>query len=156
MGRVEPDLAYLLNRAGESLTARMTAALAELDLTVRHYCVLDKASGGDHTQGQIAEVALLDKTTMVVTLDALESAGLARRVGCSRDRRVRLVETTADGERLLDRATEVIRGVYDEVLAALPVDHREVLVEALTALVAPGGPLHGDPADLRPRRPSRT
>lgn len=156
MARAEPDLSFLLNRAGEALSARLTAALAELDLTVRHFCVLDKAADGEHTQGQIAEEALLDKTTMVVTLDALESAGLARRRPCPRDRRVRLVETTDAGDRLLDRATAVVQGVYDDVLATLPPDRREVLVDALSTLVGPDGALRGDPAEPRPRRSSRT
>lgn len=156
MGRVEPDLSYLLNKASETLATRMTRALADHDLTVRQYCVLDKASGGDRTQGQIAEEALLDKTTMVVTLDGLESAGLASRTPCPRDRRVRLVHTTDEGDRLLDKATDAIRGVYDEVLGAMPADRRDTFVDALTTLVGPGGPLHDADEDARPRRSSRT
>lgn len=155
MARVEPDLAFLFNKAGESLTERMTAALADLDLTVRGYCVLDKASRGDRTQGQIAEEALLDKTTMVVTLDALEKAGLARRIASPHDRRARLVSTTDAGEQLLDRAAASIREVYDDVLAAVSEDHRAALLEGLATLVGPGGPLHGDRTATRPRRSSR-
>jgi DNA-binding MarR family transcriptional regulator len=156
MGRVDPDLSFLLNKASETLTARMTRALGEYGLSVRQYCVLDKAAAGDRTQGQIAEEALLDKTTMVVTLDGLEKAGLAERTACPRDRRVRLIRTTADGDRLLEKATDAIRGLYDDVLGALPAEARDALVDGLTRLVGPDGPLHDADAEARPRRSSRT
>jgi DNA-binding MarR family transcriptional regulator len=131
----------------------MTTALADLGLTARQYCVLDKASAGDRTQGQIAEVALLDKTTMVTTLDGLERAGLARRVPSPTDRRARLVETTEEGEALVEKAAAVIQGLYDEVLGVLGAE-RDVVVDGLTRLVE--GPLRGDVHDARPRRSSRT
>jgi DNA-binding MarR family transcriptional regulator len=115
--------------------------------------VLDKASAGDRTQGQIAEDALLDKTTMVTTLDGLERAGLARRVPSPTDRRARLVETTDEGEALVAKAAAVIQGLYDDVLGVLGAD-REVVVDGLTRLVE--GPLRGDVDDVRPRRSSRT
>jgi MarR family transcriptional regulator for hemolysin len=153
MARVTPDLSFLLDKTSESLAARMTTALADLGLTARQYCVLDKASAGDRTQGQIAEDALLDKTTMVTTLDGLERAGLARRIPSPTDRRARLVVTTDEGEALVEKAATVIQGLYDEVLGTLGPD-REVVVEGLTRLVE--GPLHGDPQDSRPRRSSRT
>jgi DNA-binding MarR family transcriptional regulator len=153
MARVTPDLSFLLDKTSESLAARMTTALADLGLTARQYCVLDKASAGDRTQGQIAEDALLDKTTMVTTLDGLERAGLARRVPSPTDRRARLVETTDEGEALVAKAAAVIQGLYDEVLGVLAAD-REVVVDGLTRLVE--GPLRGDVDDVRPRRSSRT
>ncbi|GAA4932321.1 DNA-binding MarR family transcriptional regulator [Actinomycetospora succinea] len=153
MARVTPDLSFLLDKTSESLAARMTTALADLGLTARQYCVLDKASTGGRTQGQIAEDALLDKTTMVTTLDGLERAGLARRVPSPTDRRARLVETTAEGEALVGRAATVIQGLYDEVLGVLGAD-RDAVVAGLTRLVE--GPLAGD-VDVRPpRRSSRT
>jgi DNA-binding MarR family transcriptional regulator len=153
MARVTPDLSFLLDKTSESLTARMTTALADLGLTARQYCVLDKAAAGDRTQGQIATDALLDKTTMVTTLDGLERAGLARRVPSPTDRRARLVETTEEGEALVEKAAAVIQALYDEVLGVLGAD-RDAVVDGLTRLVE--GPLRGDAHDARPRRPSRT
>ncbi|MDD7940744.1 MarR family transcriptional regulator [Actinomycetospora lutea] len=152
MARVTPDLSFLVDKASESLAARMTTALADLGLTARQYCVLDKASAGDRTQGRIAEDALLDKTTMVTTLDGLERAGLARRVPSPTDRRARIVETTAEGEALVGRAATVIQGLYDEVLGVLGPD-RAAVVDGLTRLVE--GPLRGDTHETRPRRSSR-
>lgn len=151
-----PDLGLLLGTAAERIQVRLGRALAELDLTARQFCVLAQAADGDRTQGQIAEFSLLDKTTMVVTLDALEAAGLAGRTPCSRDRRVRLVHTTEEGDRVLEKATSVVRAVYDEVLGALPAAQRDALVEGLGALIDVGGPLQATPAEPRPRRSSRS
>ena len=46
------DLSMLLNQAGYALSNRLAAALAELDMSVRVYCVLAKAAEGEHTQGR--------------------------------------------------------------------------------------------------------
>ena len=73
------DLSMLLNQAGYALTSRLSAALEELGISVRIYCALAKAAEGEYTQGQLAELAWMDKTTMVVTLDEMEARGLAER-----------------------------------------------------------------------------
>ena len=52
---------------------------------------------GEFTQTEIARMVGLDKTTMVVTVDELEAAGLAERRPSSTDRRARVIEVTKDG-----------------------------------------------------------
>jgi MarR family transcriptional regulator, transcriptional regulator for hemolysin len=152
---IRADLSYLFDKASQALAARMADALVEVDMTPRDYCVLSKAAPGQLTQGELAECALLDKTTMVVTLDNLESAGLARRVPSPTDRRARIVETTEAGDALLDRSDGIIRGVYDDVLGVLPPEQREVFLDALVRLVRADGPLGGvEPTPNAPRRRS--
>jgi DNA-binding MarR family transcriptional regulator len=153
---IRADLAYLFDKAGQALAARMADALAETDLSVRDYCVLAKSAPGELTQGELAELALLDKTTMVVTLDHLEGAGLARRVPSPTDRRARLVETTEAGDAAVEKGTAIIQGVYDEVLGVLPPEQREVFLDALVRLVRPDGPLGAvEPTPNAPRRRAR-
>jgi DNA-binding MarR family transcriptional regulator len=84
----------------------------------------------------------LDKTTMVTTVDALERRGLVRREQHPDDRRIRLVAVTAEGKRLVERATAVAEQVQHQVLAAVPEEDRDRLVPLLRALVAaaPSGP----------------
>ena len=65
----------------------MSAALAEAGLTARMHCVLVHALEEERTQIQLAELGDMDKTTMVVTVDALEKAGLAQRRPSRTDRR---------------------------------------------------------------------
>ena len=64
--RTERDITALLNMAGHSLSNRLAAALAEVGLTPRMQCVLVHALEEERTQIQLAALADLDKTTMVV------------------------------------------------------------------------------------------
>jgi MarR family transcriptional regulator for hemolysin len=153
---IRGDLSYLFDKASQALAARMTAALADLDITPRGYCVLSKAAPGELTQGELAEIALLDKTTMVVTMDHLEGAGLARRTPSPVDRRARIVQTTDEGQQVVEKARTVIDGLYADVLAVLPEEQRAAFLDALATLVGEGGPLSAvEPIPNSPRRRSQ-
>ncbi|MQA87599.1 MAG: MarR family transcriptional regulator [Streptosporangiales bacterium] len=132
---VTPDLILLLSQASHVLTTEMTAQLTELGISPRGYCVLSKAMTGELTQSQLAELCDLDKTTMVVTLDGLERAGFAERRPQATDRRARIVSVTEAGERIVAEAQEIVAGLYDDVLAALPPSEREAFVDGLERLV---------------------
>lgn len=152
-----PDLSFLLNQSSYALAAQLGAALADLGITVREYCVLLKAEGeGDaageeRTQNVVAELAALDKTTMVVTLDALERAGLAERRISSTDRRARVVAVTAKGRRVLTRAVAVVDEVNAQALDVLHPAARDAFVDALETLTAGpwATPSHTAPAQRR-------
>jgi MarR family transcriptional regulator, transcriptional regulator for hemolysin len=145
------DLMFLLAQASHALGTEMTARLAELGISPRSHCVLSNAMAGELTQGQVAEQCALDKTTMVVTLDALERAGLAERRPSSSDRRARIIAVTEEGRRVVTAADGIVALTYADVLAALPEREREAFVDALTRLV--GGRLsHPPDCDRPPRR----
>jgi MarR family transcriptional regulator, transcriptional regulator for hemolysin len=125
------DLALLLSRAAHGLHAELTAGLTELGISPRAHCVLSKAIGGELTQSQLAGLCSLDKTTMVVTMDELERAGLAERRLSTTDRRARIVAVTEAGEAMVERGREIVARIYDDVLGTLPEDEREAFVGAL-------------------------
>jgi MarR family transcriptional regulator for hemolysin len=129
------DLAFLLGHAGHVLTTELTAQLEELGITQRGYCVLSKAANGDRTQIRLAELCQMDKTTMVVTVDELEKAGLVERRPAPTDRRARLIVLTAEGRETVDRAAKIVDGTYRDVLSALPADERKVFLSSLVRLV---------------------
>jgi DNA-binding MarR family transcriptional regulator len=133
--RTEPDLSFLLDHAGHVLRTRMAAALAEIGLTARMHCVLVHALETERTQIQLAEIGDMDKTTMVVTVDALEEAGLAERRPSSTDRRARIIAVTAKGAEAARRSQEIVDAVHRDTLGALPDDEAEVLVRAMNRLV---------------------
>jgi MarR family transcriptional regulator for hemolysin len=130
------DLCWLLSRASYTLTTELTAAFEGLGLSPRANCVLATAMTGDHTQSEIARAVGLDKTTMVVTLDELEAAGLAERRPSPKDRRARVIAVTAAGERKVREAEEIAERIRADVLSALPEGEREVFLKALTQLVS--------------------
>lgn len=132
--RTVTDVSFLLDHASHVLATRMAAAFAEIDTTPRGFCVLVHALEGDYTQVELAALAELDKTTMVVTLDDLEAAGFAERLPCPTDRRARIVHVTEAGRRIVAAGTEIADRVHRGVLDALPAGQREVFVAALQTL----------------------
>src|SRR6478672_6939116 len=83
------DLCWLMARTSHALMTEMTAALEQSGISPREHSVLVTAMTGSYTQTELARMVGLDKTTMVVTIDDLEAAGLAERRPSSTDRRAR-------------------------------------------------------------------
>ena len=133
---VRADLCWLLSRASYIMTTKLTAALEALGVSPRAHCVLSAAMSGDHTQTELARMVGLDKTTMVVTLDELEAAGLAERRPSSTDRRARFIAVTKAGERKVQEAQEIVERIRADVLAVLPEADREVFLDSLSRLVS--------------------
>ncbi len=144
------NLCWLLSRASYTLTTEITAALEGLGISPRAHSVLLAAQTGDHTQTELARMVGLDKTTMVVTLDELEAAGLAERRPSRRDRRARVIAVTEAGARKVAEAEEITERIRADVLSALPDGDREVFVDALSRLV--GGRLSEPVACAHPVR----
>jgi MarR family transcriptional regulator, transcriptional regulator for hemolysin len=133
---LKADLCWLLSRASYILSTELTAAFEDVGLSPRAHCVLSTAMTGDHTQSDIAKTVGLDKTTMVVTLDELEAAGLAERRPSSADRRARIISVTQAGRRKAREAEEIAERIRADVLSTLPERDREVFLAALTQLVS--------------------
>jgi MarR family transcriptional regulator, transcriptional regulator for hemolysin len=158
MGTVAPikadqDLGFLLSQASYVLGTQLAAALIETGISPRHYCVMSKALQGEFTQIRLAELCGLDKTTMVITLDELEKAGLAERKPSPTDRRARIIEVTPAGERKVAGARTVVAGIYEDLLASLPENERDIFLNGLVTLVNGrlSTPVH---CDQTPRRRS--
>ncbi|MEU7552474.1 MarR family winged helix-turn-helix transcriptional regulator [Streptomyces sp. NPDC044571] len=151
--RTEPDLSFLLDRTSHVLRTRMAAALAEIGLTARMHCVLVHALEEERTQIQLAEIGDMDKTTMVVTVDALEKAGLAERRPSSKDRRARVIAVTEEGAAVAARSRRIVDRVHAEALASLAAADREALLSALKQLAE--GELAEPAESPRPARRAR-
>ncbi|MFI5548152.1 MarR family winged helix-turn-helix transcriptional regulator [Streptomyces sp. NPDC051815] len=151
--RTEPDLSFLLDHTSHVLRTRMSAALGEIGLTPRMHCVLVHALEEERTQAQLAEIGDMDKTTMVVTVDALEEAGLAERRPSAADRRARIIAVTEEGAKVAKRSQEIVDRVHRDALASLPDGEREVLLHALNRLVT--GHLEVPVDSPRPARRAR-
>ncbi|TKA08734.1 MarR family winged helix-turn-helix transcriptional regulator [Actinacidiphila oryziradicis] len=151
--RTAPDLSYLLDHTSHVLRTRMSAELAEIGLTARMHCVLVHALEEERTQAQLAELGDMDKTTMVVTVDALEKAGLAERQPSSQDRRARIIAVTEEGARIASRSQEIVDGIHRRALTTLPDGDREALLRALNHLV--DGHLATPAESPRPTRRAR-
>jgi MarR family transcriptional regulator for hemolysin len=133
--RTVPDLTGYLTHAGHVLETQLSAALADVGLTLRMQCVLRHALEAERTQIQIAELAYMDKTTMVVTVDALEKAGYAERKPSATDRRARIIAVTDAGAAIAQEGQRIVDQVHADALEALADAERKPFVEALQELV---------------------
>ena len=149
--RTVPDISFLLAHASHVLATRMAEALQEIGLTPRMFGVLMRALNGELTQLELAQVAGLDKTTIVVIVDELEDAGYAERVPPPAPRRARLVRVTERGWEATEAGLEIVDRVHQEVLDALPPRQRDAFLASLTTLA--DGDLSGPDAPVRPVRP---
>ncbi|HWF34017.1 MAG TPA: MarR family transcriptional regulator [Solirubrobacteraceae bacterium] len=129
------NLNWLLGQAHYALASELAAAVEPLGITPRGHSVLAAALTGTYTQKELAELVGLDKTTMVVTLDELERAGLAKRVPSSTDRRARVIEVTKAGRTKVTAANKVVARVQSEVLASLDPPEGDALLRTLGQLV---------------------
>ena len=127
------DLLMLLKLTSHALETELLVRLEAISVTPRAHCVLTNALGGERTQSELAELSNLDKTTMVVTMDALEEAGLAERRLSSTDRRARIIVVTDAGRDVVAKGNQVVEELYGDVLGSLP--NAQALVDGLEALL---------------------
>lgn len=137
---LEEHMGWLMSRASHALGVALAEDLAPLGLNLRDYTVLLAAEraaveGAARTQLALAQAARLDKSTMVVALDALEEEGLVERRPDPKDRRARIVVPTEAGRELLARTEGVVLAVEGEVLADLGTEELLALRGLLTRLV---------------------
>jgi MarR family transcriptional regulator, transcriptional regulator for hemolysin len=130
------NLGWLLAQASHALKTELTAALEGLGVSPRAYHVLATALGKEYTQTELARIVGVDKTTMVVTLDELEVAGLAERRASPGDRRTRIVVVTEAGARKVRQAEEIAARIHADVLETLSPPQRRALVDGLARLTA--------------------
>jgi MarR family transcriptional regulator, transcriptional regulator for hemolysin len=133
---ITENLCWLLSTAAHSLATEMTRAMEGLGVSPRGFTVLSTALSGSYTQIELARLIGLDKTTLVVTLDELEAAGLAERRPSATDRRARVIAVTEAGERKVMEGEAIADRLHSDVLEMLPADERAAFVSALTRLVA--------------------
>ena len=145
------NLSWLLAQASHVMVTEMTSAFEDMGVSPRGHCVLKAASGGEYTQKELAESIGLDKTTMVVTVDELERAGLAERVPSAVDRRARIIGVTPSGRKAIAKGERVVQRIQEDVLGALPERERDAFMATLGKLVR-GRLAEPTPCDRAPRR----
>ncbi|MFC4377311.1 MarR family winged helix-turn-helix transcriptional regulator [Nocardia halotolerans] len=130
-----PDLAAMLVPLGRALTEAERPVLDRHGLTMWAYVVL---LGLDeepvHTQAALAKAIRADKTRIIPVLDDLQQRGLIRREPDPADRRVNLVQLTAAGAHLRDRAQHDIQQQEQQLLADLPTADRNTFLRVLQLL----------------------
>jgi DNA-binding MarR family transcriptional regulator len=125
----------LMIKLGRITMHRFTEALEPFGIRPRHLAALIELR--DHrelTQQSLCGQLHLDPTNLVAILNELEKRGYATRRRDPEDRRRHLVEVSAKGLAVIEKVSEVMDGVEDELLDGLVPAEREQLEALLTSI----------------------
>lgn len=130
------SLGFLLNKPANQLRERLDPLLAPFGLSGKLLSVLKLLDAeGVQTQHEICGLGRVDRSTVVVLVDALEQQGLVERGRKPGDRRAHAVDLTAKGRGVLAKARKIEEKVQTEFLACLGADERRTLMALLARLI---------------------
>ena len=117
----------LVIKLGRITMHRFTQALEPYGVRPRHVAALiELRDRGELTQQALCGQLHLDPTNLVTVLNELEERGYATRRRDPEDRRRHLVEVSKKGLAVIDKVSEVMDGVEEELLEGLdPAERRE-------------------------------
>jgi DNA-binding MarR family transcriptional regulator len=122
-------------KLGRITMHRFTEALEPYGVRPRHVAALiELRDHGELTQQSLCGQLHLDPTNLVAILNELEERGYAARRRDPEDRRRHLVEVSDKGMAVIDKVSEVMDGVEEELLAGLEPTEREQLQGILTSI----------------------
>jgi len=125
---------YALRRASSAMMAALAVRLVPLDLRLTDATVLVLIGPRtDLTSSEIGKILDIQRANMVPVLGRLEAAGLIRREPI--DGKSQAIVLTAAGCDRAGAVGHVIGQFEDELLARIPLEHRDHLLPALQALI---------------------
>ena len=137
IGRLAGYLGYQIRQAQTASFRDLAAPLKALGLTPGEFSLLSivRANPGLR-QADLVQVYGLDKSTLSVAVARLAKRGLIRQRRDAEDRRRQAFDLTADGVRVLDRATEIVEDQERRMADALSPGEAERLMVSLRRIVA--------------------
>jgi DNA-binding MarR family transcriptional regulator len=122
-------------KLGRITMHRFTEALEPFGIRPRHVAALiELRDSGELTQQMLCGQLHLDPTNLVAILNELEQRGYATRRRDPADRRRHLVEVSKKGIALIEKVSDVMDGVEDELLDGLEPARRKQLEGLLTSI----------------------
>jgi MarR family transcriptional regulator for hemolysin len=136
-----PPLGLQLTRTARAVSQAFERAMAEAGGSVHAWQVLLLVRTGQWgSQSRMAAALGVTGATLTHHLNAMERDGLVRRRRDEANRRVQLVELTAEGEAMFDRLREVATAHDARIREHLSADEQERLGELLEKLRVGVGP----------------
>ena len=122
-------------KLGRITMHRFTEALEPFGIRPRHVAALiELRDRGEVTQQSLCGQLHLDPTNLVAILNELEQRGYATRRRDPEDRRRHLVEVSTSGLAVIEKVSEVMDGVEDDLLDGIEPADRERLEAVLTSI----------------------
>jgi DNA-binding MarR family transcriptional regulator len=125
----------MMIKLGRITMHRFTEALEPFGIRPRHVAALiELRDSGQLTQQSLCGQLHLDPTNLVAILNELEQRGYAKRRRDPEDRRRHLVEVSSKGIAVIEKVSEVMDGVEDDLLDGLEPAERDQLEGLLTSI----------------------
>src|SRR3954464_4438863 len=125
----------LMIKLGRITMHRFTEALEPFGIRPRHVAALiELRDHGELTQQSLCGQLHLDPTNLVAILNELEQRGYATRRRDPEDRRRHLVEVSRKGIAVIEKVSEVMDGVEDDLLEGFEPAEREQLEGLLASI----------------------
>src|SRR6266487_6416140 len=125
----------LMIKLGRITMHRFTEALEPFGIRPRHVAALiELRDSGELTQQSLCGQLHLDPTNLVAILNELEQRGYATRRRDPEDRRRHLVDVSKKGIAVIEKVSEVMDEVEDDLLEDLEPAERQQLEGLLTAI----------------------
>jgi DNA-binding MarR family transcriptional regulator len=126
---------FLLSRMGMVTMKHFAEHLEPLGLNTRLWGAMNVLEAeGAITQHALGACVGIDPSSMVATIDELESKGLVERRPHPSDRRAHALHLTRKGRETLARGREVARVAHEELFAPLSEEERQQLHDLLLRL----------------------
>ena len=122
-------------KLGRITMHRFTEALEPFGIRPRHVAALiELRDHGELSQQSLCGQLHLDPTNLVAILNDLEQRRYATRRRDPQDRRRHIVQVSKTGLAVIDKVSEVLDGVEDDLLDGLEPAEREQLSGLLTSM----------------------
>jgi len=119
-------------KLGRITLHRFTEALEPFGVRPRHVAALiELRDHGELSQQSLCGRLHVDPTNLVAILNELERQGFATRRRDPEDRRRHIVEVSKKGLAVIEKASEAMDGVEEELLEGLDPAEREELAQSL-------------------------
>lgn len=138
---------YHIRRLQQIAVAVFMEETSAWGVTPVQYAALSAVLRKPHVdQRTLARLIGFDASTIGSVIDRLEARGLIARISNPNDRRVRLLEVTAEGQRLLLEAEPAVLKAQERMLDPLPAGKRKQFMDMLAFLTEANGELARAPA----------
>lgn len=128
-------LLVVLSRASAAVQAHLQASVAEFDLTLMEFGILEALyHRGDMLLGELQRKILVSSGGVTYLVDRLEKRGLVARRDCPEDRRARFAVLTPEGEALISRVFPEHARCIERALAGLDAQEQETAIGLLRTL----------------------
>jgi MarR family transcriptional regulator, 2-MHQ and catechol-resistance regulon repressor len=128
-------LLVVLSRASAAVQAHLQASVAEFDLTLMEFGILEALyHRGAMLLGELQRKILVSSGGVTYLVDRLEVRGLVERQQCPEDRRARYAVLTQAGEALIARVFPEHARCIERILSALGPEEQEAAVRLMRTL----------------------